>query len=169
MKALLSVVLLAIIFGLILPHQYQVTQSRTIQTQNTSDVNLLLDLKNWPAIMAWHTYSGLTSPKISTPSTGIGAHIKLEHTIGYLEITIVEQTTNRMAFSVLINDEHTGYGKLTITPTGSSTKIEWYLNGTIHSSILGGYMALYCEFFLKQMIISATNNLNSQLKLQADP
>lgn len=117
--------------------------------------------------MAWSSIGGLSPPHISSPDTGVGAHIKLIHSFGDLEMTIINQTDTHLAFSLLINNEHTGQGTLTITPLPEKITIEWQLQGIVHSSILGGYIALYCEYYFKQMLISATNNLNSQLKLQA--
>lgn len=117
--------------------------------------------------MAWHRLSGVKKINVSTPSRGVGAHIELAHTLGHLEITIVKQSDNNLEFSLLINDEHVGSGQLTSVLSANETKIDWHLNGMIHSNLFGGYIALYCEFYLEQMIISALNNINTQVKLQA--
>ncbi|WP_157592879.1 hypothetical protein [Pseudoalteromonas citrea] len=157
-----------ITFGWLLPHQYQVNHSQTIATTQPHPFKLLLDLKNWPNIMAWHRLTGIRNTSISTPSTGTGAHIKLEHALGHLEITVVKQSDHNLEFSLLINDEHAGYGRLTSTTSANKTKINWHLNGMIYSSLFGGFIALYCEFYLEQMIISAINNINTHVKLQAN-
>ncbi|TMO58778.1 hypothetical protein CWC18_17130 [Pseudoalteromonas aurantia] len=159
--------LLFITLGLLLPHQYQVHRSQTLTTTQPYVFNLLLDLKNWPNIMAWHRLAGVKNINVSTPSRGVGAHIELAHTLGHLEITIVKQSDNNLEFSLLINDEHVGAGQLTSVLSANETKIDWHLNGMIHSNLFGGYIALYCEFYLEQMIISALNNINTQVKLQA--
>jgi hypothetical protein len=159
--------LLFITLGLLLPQQYQIHRSQTIATNQSDAFKLMLDLENWPKIMAWHRLKGVNDVSISKPSSGVGAHIKLTHTLGHLEITIVKQSSNKLVFSLLINDEHTGYGKLMSTSSNGTTKIDWHLNGMIHTSLFGGYIALYCEFYLEQMVISAINNINTQVKLQA--
>ncbi|WP_139158832.1 hypothetical protein [Pseudoalteromonas byunsanensis] len=111
--------------------------------------------------------TGTTDILISSPSTGVGAHATIQHQFGNVEITITKKKAQAIHFSLLINDEHTAAGQLTLTPLNDSITVHWQVSGVIHSTIFGGYIALYMEYYVQQLMISAFNNLQTELKLRA--
>ncbi|CAH9056067.1 hypothetical protein PSECIP111854_01717 [Pseudoalteromonas sp. CIP111854] len=167
MKALLLVTILFVAAGLLLPHKYQLKQQITFSTTDERQLFALLDLKQWSKLMMWQRISQTQYIHFSTPSTGVGAHAAIDHQLGRIELTITKKTKQGIEFSMLFNNEHSAIGLLTFTHHNDSITVNWQISGAVHSTLLGGYTALYIEYHLRQMIISAYNNLQSELKLRA--
>ena len=151
-----------------MPHKYQVKQHFTYSTKEPQLLSALFDIRRWSELMGW-TY--LISPEriyFSTPSQGVGAHAVISHALGQIELSVTEQTQNRMQFSVLFADEHNAKGTLSLAHQDNSISVTWHISGSINTPIIGGYTALYIEFYLRQMLISAFNNLQTDIKLRTD-
>ncbi|WP_158678138.1 hypothetical protein [Pseudoalteromonas sp. T1lg23B] len=150
-----------------MPHKYHLKQQKTFLTTDIQQLSPLFDLQVWSRLMLWDRMQGTTDILISTPSTGVGAHATIQHQFGNAEITITKNKAQGIHFSVLINNEHTATGQLTLVPLENAVSVQWYLSGVIHSTIFGGYMALYVEYYVQQLMISGFNNLQTELKLRA--
>ncbi|NOU51747.1 hypothetical protein HG263_14515 [Pseudoalteromonas sp. JBTF-M23] len=153
--------------GLLLPHKYQLKQQTSYLTTDLKQFSALLDLKRWSELMVWQRVSDPQNIYFSTPSNGVGAHALIEHHFGKIELTITKQTEQEMQFSMLFDNEHSAKGLLRFIRHDNATVVLWQMSGTINTPLLGGYAALYVEYYLKQMMISAFNNLQTELKLRA--
>ncbi|WP_152084908.1 hypothetical protein [Pseudoalteromonas sp. A25] len=139
----------------------------TFSTTDKTQLSSLLDLRRWSELMAWQRISKSQQLYFSSPSQGIGAHASIEHQLATVELTITKQTPQGIHFSVLFNNEHSAQGQVRFVQQDQSTTVIWQISGTINSTLLGGYAALYLEYNLRQLIISAFNNLQTELKLRA--
>ncbi|MCF6434999.1 hypothetical protein [Pseudoalteromonas sp. MMG022] len=166
-KVLLLACLLFVLAGLLLPHKYHLKQQKTFLTVEAQQLSSLFDLQAWSQLMRLNRVKGTKDILISIPSTGVGAHATVQHQFGKAEITITKKDAHGIDFSLLINNEHTAAGQLTLTPRNDSITVHWHVTGVIHSTIFGGYMALYMEYYIHQLMISAFNNLQTELKLRA--
>ncbi|MBD1580914.1 hypothetical protein [Pseudoalteromonas sp. S16_S37] len=152
---------------MLLPHKYQLKQQTSFATTDLEQLSPLLDLKRWSELMVWQRISKPQNMYFSSPSYGIGAHALIDHHFGKIELTITKQTELEMQFSVLFDNEHSAKGQLLFIRHNNSIMVVWQMNGAINSPLLGGYAALYVEYYLQQMMISAFNNLQTELKLRA--
>ena len=160
--------LVIFIIGLALPHSININKTLLIHKTNSNAYSLISDLKYWPELMSLQSYHGLQAIKISQPSNQIGAHLNLTHKLFRMEITITKMSAEQFQFSALFDNEHNLQGTFNIKKNKNSQQIDLTLAGNANYAIMGGYIALFFEYFCDQVTTSMFNNLYSNTLLKED-
>ena len=151
-----------------LPHSININKTVQLNKANSKAYKLISDLTYWPELMSLQSYPGMQAIKVSQPSDQIGAHLNIRHNLFKMEITITKKSPEQFQFSALFNNEHSLQGAFNIRTKENNQEINLTLAGNANYAIMGGYIALFFEYFCDQVTTSMFNNLYSYSLLQED-
>ncbi|MFY8273636.1 SRPBCC family protein [Pseudoalteromonas sp. SSDWG2] len=144
---------------------YHAKHSISISRPAPQVTEWLSDLSKWPQWLAISQFDSDKQLSLSAQGQGVGANLFWSAHYTYGELSITQQTTDKVQFQLLINNEFLSDGIITITSTGSGCTITWEQTGDISIPVLGPYLALLAEHQLQNTLIHSLNNLKTNAEL----
>jgi len=155
-----------VVIGLLLPQHYHVQKSIKINARPAVIKSLVADFSHWYKWSPWQQIDPNVEFNIGEPSTGTGAYQSWRGKWGQGEMTISSLTANEIVFNVLFNQEHIITSKMQFN---QQTKIvTWHIEGQATAPLISGYVAIFAENILGNIVTLGLNNLKTVAQL-SDP
>ena len=152
-----------------MPQQYQVQKSVTIHAPQTDIAPLISDFTKWPNWSPWQKVDPSIVFTLGQPSSGVGAHQFWQSNWGFGEMTITHISGSKINFNILFNEEHIVAGEVSFSPQANGNLVTCTLFGEVTTPIIGGYLALFSQYILKNTLRLGLNNLKTTAQLQIIP
>ena len=156
------VLLLFIINGFYLPHEFDVEHSVVINAGTERIHPYVDDLRQWPKWTPWQEMEPEMTLRYGNVTRGVGAsqswHSKNSH--GRLIIT-ASSPNNGIAYDIFFDNDTTpsiSAIEYKVNNTGS-TLVTWRLHGDINLPVLGGYVAIFVSTITRDMYRTGLQNL----------
>ncbi|WP_442961382.1 SRPBCC family protein [Pseudoalteromonas sp.] len=149
-----------------MPQQYQVKKSIVMHAPQSHITPLISDFSKWPSWSPWQKVDPSIVFTLGEPSSGVGAHQFWQSSWGFGEMTITNINSNKINFNILFNEEHIVAGEVSFSPQASGSLVTCTLYGEVTTPIVGGYLALFSQYILKNTLRLGLNNLKTTAQLQ---
>ncbi len=159
---ILLVLLFLAIAGLLLPKEYNVEQSITVDSIAIEIHPYVNDLRQWPKWSPWQKGEQAIKIFYGNVTRGIGATQSWQgpSNKGRLKLT-ASSPENGIAYDIYFNDRNTPsisaiqYHKL----SRDKTRVTWRLHGEVDVPVIGGFIALIISYRTSGMFLSGLQNL----------
>ena len=145
---------IVIVFGLILPSNYEITRTVTINAPTEEIHNHLNDLSQWPKWAPWHSASEKVDIQLGEISQGAGATQEWTggEGKGYLEITQSSPTNGLDYLLRFGNDEQDTKGKFSYQSKSDQTDVSWSMAGEMTIPVIGPYAVMIMDTMAGPML-----------------
>ena len=161
--AVLVIIVVLVIVGLVLPTEYHIVRSITIDAPPETVYALVSDLERWGDWGPWQETD--PSMKITFAETAVGEGGRMEWTgrsgSGWLEITSCDPARGvdyEMAF-VQGQGQLPSTGYVALEATDAGTEVTWGMDGKLPAPVIGGYIARFLERGIGAMYDKGLENL----------
>ena len=163
-KALLSVFMvfaLLFVIGFMLPSDYKVERSITINAPSSKIFPHLADLKKWQDWGVWFKRDPNMSFEYAGDDAAIGMTTKWSsETEGNGEISIIALETNkRVIYSVSMPDMPASTGEFVLSQVEGGTQVLWMDYGDVGMNPLRNYLASVMDYMLGPDFEAGLDNL----------
>ncbi|WP_394184586.1 SRPBCC family protein [Pseudoalteromonas tetraodonis] len=163
MQFSIILLLVFVVVGLLLPQNYHVQKSIKINARAPVIKSLVEDFTQWYKWSPWQQIDPNIKFNIGEPSSGAGAYQSWEGKWGKGEMTISALSDNEVVFSVLFNQEHIITSKLLFSP--HTKTVTWQIEGQATMPLISGYVAIFAENILGNIVTLGLNNLKTVAQL----
>ena len=157
----ISVLALLCLVGFMLPSDYKVERSITIDAPSSSIFPHLVDLKKWQDWGVWFKRDPNMSFEYSGEESAVGMTSRwISKTQGNGEITIIAIETNkRLIYSVNFPDMPASTGEFVLTQVEGGTQVLWMDYGDVGMNPLKHYFATIMDYMLGADFEAGLDNL----------
>ena len=163
MQFSIILLLVFVVVGLLLPQNYHVQKSIKINARAPAIKSLVEDFTQWYKWSPWQQIDPNIKFNIGEPSSGAGAYQSWEGKWSKGEMTISALSDNEVVFSVLFNQEHIITSKLLFSP--HTKTVTWQIEGQATMPLISGYVAIFAENILGNIVTLGLNNLKTVAQL----
>ncbi len=146
---LLSIILLLVVIGVILPSSYHVERSVIINKPGKMVFPYLNNIQKWPSWTSLNQNKDFSlEQKFFGPPQGIGSGMSYQgDKLGKGKIEIIDNELNdHVSYSLLINNRFNTQGNIQLTTiTDSSTEVSISLNGNVGFHLPNRYIILLMD------------------------
>jgi hypothetical protein len=146
MKKFLLVLLLLLVVaaavGFFLPHDFSVEESINIRAKPSAIHDLVGDLKRWDDWAPWKENDPSLQVTLGKETKGVGASETWTGKEGNGSLTFTASDAKRGIEYDMRFDKTSAKGGVRYEPIGDTTKVAWWLKGSMDTPVIGGYLAL---------------------------
>ena len=145
--SLAGIFVLVIVLGLVMPSNYAVSRSITINSPVKEIHSFINDLEQWPKWAPWQDQEKEVDIDLGDISAGVGATQKwIGHDgKGSLEITHSSPTSGIQYLLRFGNDKEDTKGEFAYQTNGNQTTVSWTMSGEMTMPIIGPYAVLIMD------------------------
>lgn len=144
----IAVVVLIVLFvavGFIIPGDYSVERSATINAPAAQVHALVGELRNWPKWMPWWDQDATIVTSFGDLTTGVGASQKWTGKDGEGEVVFTRcDPASGIAYDMVFTQGDTRMPSkawVEYVAEGEATRVTWKMAGDIETPVIGGYLA----------------------------
>lgn len=167
--SLLSLLVLFVVIGLLLPTTYNLARSVTIKAPRQRVHALLADLNEWPAWEPWREKDPTIQITLGPTTAGVGAHQAWADKNGGGELTFTRcEPDYGIAYDLLFAKKYACTAQMThqANPDGT-TQATWAMQGDTKTPVIGGYFARLMPLLIGSMFTTGLNNLKRAAESEA--
>ncbi len=145
--ALGGVVLVVIVVGMFLPHEYRLQRTLTIQADRAHIHALTNHLARWREWAWWEQGDATMRRSLQGKARGVGATQTWESDVDDGRVVITKSDVDvGVEYEVVVvtrGHESLSHGMLTYVPRGEATDLTWTVDGVMDVPVVGGWMARF--------------------------
>jgi len=160
--------LVVLIFGFVLPNNYEITRTVTINAPVEKVHSHLNDLEKWPAWAPWHKQGSEVVIELGKISQGVGAsQTWIGEGKGSLEITQSSPTSGIEYLLRFGEDTQDTKGTFAYQAKASQTDVTWTMAGEMTMPVIGPYAVLIMDMIAGPMLEKGMQSLKGVVEGKA--
>lgn len=162
---ILVLLVIIVVAGLMVPNDYSVTRSISIDAPINRVERYLVDLREWPNWSPWEHADPSIVVKRGSKVKGVGANQSWtgEQSNGRLEFTAV--APGLIEYDIYFEeDPEPAHAVLAYTSTDSGTVVEWTMSGKMGFPVIGGFFASMMDGWVGPMFEDGLQRLKTSVE-----
>ena len=153
--------LLVVVVGFLLPSEYVVNRTVTINAVPTHIHTFVGDLEQWPAWTPWMKADPTIVITFGEITTGVGAHQDWTGDSGNGALTFTRSDpTWGVGYDMTMDDgKYISQSTMEYTAAGNATEVSWIMTGSLGSNPFNRYFGLMMEPMIGPMFEEGLNRL----------
>ncbi|WP_259399037.1 SRPBCC family protein, partial [Pseudoalteromonas sp. SG41-6] len=147
------------------PQNYSVDKKMVINADTRTIKLLVSDFDQWHKWSPWQQVDTSIRFSVNEPSAGVGAHQSWVSKWGYGEMTITSINKDKIAFNLLLDNEHIVQGTLEFAQANQVIMVTCHIEGQATTLLISGYMAMFYKYILSNAVTLGLNNLKTVAQL----